>query len=99
MTTQPAPAEPDPPGFELPLLLFAGFRTLIDALHAELAAQGHPGVRPAYGFAMQAIGLNGATASEVGRRLGISKQAAGPLRPQVLEDRRGPGQRVDAERG
>ena len=77
MTTQPAPAEPDPPGFELPLLLFAGFRTLIDALHAELAAQGHPGVRPAYGFAMQAIGLNGATASEVGRRLGISKQAAG----------------------
>ena len=77
MAAQPAPAEPDPPGFELPLLLFAGFRTLIDALHAELAAQGHPGVRPAYGFAMQAIGLNGATASEVGRRLGISKQAAG----------------------
>src|SRR5262249_34663150 len=26
-------------------------------------------------------------------------QAAGPLRAQVLEDRRGPGQRVDAERG
>src|SRR5579863_3027030 len=67
----------DPPGFELPLLLFAGFRALIDALHSELAAQGHPGVRPAYGFAMQAIGLDGATASEVGRLLGISKQAAG----------------------
>src|SRR6516225_11631928 len=67
----------DPAGFELPLLLFAGFRSLIDALHAELAAQGHPDVRPAYGFAMQAIGPHGATASEVGRRLGISKQAAG----------------------
>jgi DNA-binding MarR family transcriptional regulator len=26
---------------------------------------------------MQAIGLDGATASELGRRLGISKQAAG----------------------
>ena len=77
MATPPAPAEPDPPGFELPLLLFAGFRALIDALHAELAIQGHPGVRPAYGFAMQAIGLDGATASEVGRMLGISKQAAG----------------------
>ena len=77
MATPPAPAEQDPPGFELPLLLFAGFRTLIDALHAELAAQGHPGVRPAHGFAMQAIGLDGATASEVGRLLGISKQAAG----------------------
>jgi len=73
-------ATPEPPqtaGFELPLLLFAGFRSLIDALHAELAAQGHPDVRPAYGFAMQAIGPHGATASEVGRRLGISKQAAG----------------------
>ncbi|MET8690622.1 MarR family transcriptional regulator [Streptomyces sp. NPDC004732] len=64
-------------GYELPLLLFAGFRTLIDRLHAELARQGHPDVRPAHGFAMQAIGSNGATASEVGRRLGVSKQAAG----------------------
>jgi DNA-binding MarR family transcriptional regulator len=67
----------DPPGFELPLLLFAGFRTLIDQLHAELADCGHPDVRPAYGFAMQAIGVRGASASEIGRRLGVSKQAAG----------------------
>ena len=65
------------PGYELPLLLFAGFRTLIDQLHAELAERGHPDVRPAYGFAMQAIGAHGASASEVGRRLGVSKQAAG----------------------
>ncbi|MET7761772.1 MarR family transcriptional regulator [Streptomyces sp. NPDC005393] len=65
------------PGFELPLLLFAGFRSLIDQLHAELARRGHPDVRPAYGFAMQAIGRDGATASELGRRLGVSKQAAG----------------------
>ncbi|WP_406401365.1 MarR family transcriptional regulator [Streptomyces sp. NBC_00879] len=67
----------DTPGYELPLLLFAGFRSLIDRLHAELAQQGHPDVRPAYGFAMQAIGAVGATASEIGRRLGVSKQAAG----------------------
>lgn len=65
------------PGFELPLLLFAGFRSLIDELHSELAARGHPQVRPAYGFAMQAIGRDGATASDIGRRLGVSKQAAG----------------------
>jgi DNA-binding MarR family transcriptional regulator len=64
-------------GYELPLLLFAGFRTLIDDLHAELARRGHPDVRPAYGFAMQAIGVRGATASEIGRRLGVTKQAAG----------------------
>lgn len=67
----------EPPGFELPLLLFAGFRAIIDELHAELAHRGHPDLRPAYGFAMQAIGVHGASASDVGRRLGVSKQAAG----------------------
>jgi DNA-binding MarR family transcriptional regulator len=66
-----------PPGFELPLLLLAGFRTLIDRLHAELAERGHPDVRPSYGFAMQSIGQRGATATEIGQRLGVSKQAAG----------------------
>ena len=64
-------------GFELPLLLFGGFRSIIDELHAELARRGHPDLRPAHGFAMQAIGLAGATATETGRRLGVSKQAAG----------------------
>jgi DNA-binding MarR family transcriptional regulator len=69
--------EPAPPGFELPLLLLGGFRVLIDRLHAELARRGHPDVRPAYGFAMQAIGMRGATGTEIGQRLGVSKQAAG----------------------
>ncbi|MCN9240632.1 MarR family winged helix-turn-helix transcriptional regulator [Streptomyces sp. RY43-2] len=64
-------------GYELPLLLFAGFRTLIDGVHAELARQGHPDARPAHGFALQAIGPDGAAASDIARRLGISKQAAG----------------------
>ena len=64
-------------GFELSMLLFAGFRSIIDELHAELARRGHPDLRPAHGFALQAIGLGGVTAAETGRRLGISKQAAG----------------------
>ncbi len=67
----------DSAGFVLPLLLLAGFRQLIDDLHAELGRRGHPGMRPAFGFAMQAIGTSGSTATEVGQRLGISKQAAG----------------------
>jgi DNA-binding MarR family transcriptional regulator len=75
----------DQPGWMLPLLLFGGFRTLIDRLHAELARQGHPDVRPAYGFAMQAIGRDGATASELGRRLGVSKQAAGKTVDRLVE--------------
>lgn len=67
----------DPPGFELPLRLFMGFRVLIDELHAELARQGHPDLRPMHGFVMQAIGTRGTTAADLGRRLGVSKQAAG----------------------
>jgi DNA-binding MarR family transcriptional regulator len=64
-------------GWELPLLLFGGFRTIVDALHVQLAREGHPDARPVHGFAMQAIGIGGATATELGRRLGVSKQAAG----------------------
>src|SRR6202161_4328807 len=59
------------------MFLFAWFRSIIDELHAELARRGHPDLRPAHGFALQAIGHGGATATEAGRRLGISKQAAG----------------------
>lgn len=66
----------DRPGHQLPLLLLGGFRTLIDDLHRELAERGHPEARPIHGFALQAIGSAGVTTSELGRRLGISKQGA-----------------------
>jgi len=63
-------------GFELPILLARAFRGLIDELHAELSERGHPDARPIHGFALQAIGTEGTTVSELGRRLGVSKQAA-----------------------
>ncbi|MEU1884518.1 MarR family winged helix-turn-helix transcriptional regulator [Micromonospora rifamycinica] len=69
--------DPQRPGFVLPLLLLAGFRSLVDDLHAELARQGHPELRPAHGFVLQAVGAQGTTASDLGHRLGVSKQAAG----------------------
>ena len=47
------------------------------AWSSRLARQGHPDVRPLHGFVFQAIGPHGTTAAELGRRLGISKQAAG----------------------
>jgi DNA-binding MarR family transcriptional regulator len=75
LTGRRAPAEP--PGFELPVRLLLGFRMLIDELHVELARQGHPDARPMHGFVFQAIGPDGTTAAELGRRLGVSKQAAG----------------------
>ena len=70
-------ATPSMSGGELALRLFATFRLFIDQLHDQLAASGHPGVRPAHGFALQAVGLRGATVGELGMRLGVSKQAAG----------------------
>lgn len=42
-----------------------------------MARHGHADVRPVHGFALQAIGPGGATAAELGRRLGVPKQAAG----------------------
>ena len=41
-----------------------------------LAERGHPDARPIHGFALQAIGREGVTTSELGRRLGVSKQGA-----------------------
>src|ERR1700742_5281683 len=73
------------PGYELPLLLLAGFRAVIDEAHRELAERGHPGLRPGHGFALQAVGTFGATATEVGRRLGVSKQAAGKTIDRLTE--------------
>jgi DNA-binding MarR family transcriptional regulator len=63
-------------GFELPILLLGAFRSLIDELHRTLAESGHSEARPLHGFALQAIGPDGTTTSELGRRLGVSKQAA-----------------------
>ena len=66
-----------PPGYELPLLLFGAFRSIVDATHADLAERGHPDLRPIHGFVFQAIGVRGTTAVELAARLGVSKQAAG----------------------
>lgn len=62
-------------GYELPLLLIGAFRQIIDELHAHLASLGFPDVRPAHGFALQAIG-DGVSITELGRRLDVTKQAA-----------------------
>jgi DNA-binding MarR family transcriptional regulator len=66
----------DDRGWELPLLLAAAFRAIVDDLHDQLAEAGHPGARPIHGFALQAVGPEGVTVSELGRRLGVTKQAA-----------------------
>ena len=63
-------------GADLALLLLGGFRTLVDAAAAELAERGHEDVRPVHDFAMRAIAAGADNASELGRRLSITKQSA-----------------------
>ncbi|HET6865910.1 MAG TPA: MarR family winged helix-turn-helix transcriptional regulator [Solirubrobacteraceae bacterium] len=63
-------------GWELPVLLAGAFRAIVEDLHEQLADAGHPGARPIHGFALQAVGRDGVTVSELGRRLGVTKQAA-----------------------
>ncbi|MFE6745773.1 MarR family winged helix-turn-helix transcriptional regulator [Kitasatospora purpeofusca] len=71
------------PGYELPLRLLFAFRTVIDELHERIAREGHPDLRPTHGFVFQAIGPHGTTAVELGKRLGVSKQAAGKTVEQL----------------
>lgn len=63
-------------GANLALLLLGGFRTLVDAVIVELARRGYDDVRPVHAFAMRAIASGADSASELGRRLSISKQSA-----------------------
>lgn len=49
---------------------------MVDAATAELAERGYPDFRPVLEFALRAITAGADNASELGRRLSVSKQAA-----------------------
>jgi len=63
-------------GADLALLLLSGFRSLADAATRELGARGYPDFRPSHEFAMRAILAGADSASDLGRRTSVSKQAA-----------------------
>jgi DNA-binding MarR family transcriptional regulator len=73
-------------GADLALLLLGGFRVLVDDAIAALADRGYEDVRPAHDFAMRAIAAGADNASELARRLSVSKQAAAKT-VAVLEER------------
>ena len=73
-------------GADLALLLLGGFRVLVDDAILELAERGYEDVRPVHDFAMRAIAAGANNASELGRRLSVSKQAAAKT-VAVLEER------------
>jgi DNA-binding MarR family transcriptional regulator len=73
-------------GADLALLLLGGFRVLVDDAVLELAKRGYEDVRPVHDFTMRAIAAGADNASELGRRLSVSKQAAAKT-VAVLEER------------
>jgi DNA-binding MarR family transcriptional regulator len=63
-------------GAELAMLLLAGFTAMVDEVVTELERRGHPGVTASHEFALQAVDGGAQNASELGRSLGVSRQAA-----------------------
>jgi DNA-binding MarR family transcriptional regulator len=63
-------------GGDLALLMLGGFRAMAERGSAELARRGYEDFRPVHDFALHSV-LNGAeNASELGRALSVTKQAA-----------------------
>ncbi len=83
-------------GANLTLLLLGAFRSLTQAATEQLASRGFEDFRPAHDFAMRAIAAGANNASELGRCLSISKQAAAKT-IALLEGRGYVGRDVDAQ--
>jgi DNA-binding MarR family transcriptional regulator len=63
-------------GADLALLLLGGYRSLVDTATSELALRGYEDFRHIHEFALRAIAGGADSASELGRRTSVSKQAA-----------------------
>jgi len=83
-------------GADLALLLLGGFRVLADRASAELAVRGYEDVRPVHDFALRAIMSGADSASELGRRMAVTKQAAAKT-IATLEERNYVRREIDPE--
>jgi DNA-binding MarR family transcriptional regulator len=72
-------------GPALALLLLGCYRKLVDAAVVGLAERGFKDVRPVHDFALRAIAAGADSASELGRSLSVSKQAAAKTIATLLE--------------
>ena len=88
----------DRSGANLALLLLGAFRSLAQQATEKLAALGFEDFRPAHDFAMRAIAAGADNASELGRRLAVSKQAAAKT-ISLLEERGYVSRNPDAKDG
>jgi DNA-binding MarR family transcriptional regulator len=67
-------------------LLSMAVSVSLERLHAELAAAGHPALRPAHGYALNAIMNGSSTASAIAPRLGMTKQGAAKVLQALLDE-------------
>ena len=58
---------------------------LVERAQDELERLGHPGIRPVHEFALRAVSDGARTTSDLGRQLGVSKQAAARTVTFLLE--------------
>ena len=67
-------------------LLSMAVTVALEELHTELAARGHGALRPAHGYALNAV-LNGrTTTSEIAPLLGMTKQGAAKLVQTLVDE-------------
>lgn len=67
------------PATELVTLLVGAVRGISQLFSDRMSAVGFEDVRPTHGFALTLVGEDGTTATELGRRLGMTKQSAGEV--------------------
>jgi len=68
-----------PPTPELVTLLVGAVRGISQLFSDRMTAARFDEIRPTHGFALTLIGEGGTTATELGRRLGMTKQSAGEV--------------------
>lgn len=72
-------------GADLALLLLGSYRRLVDTVIRELGERGYDGVRASHDFAMRAIEAGADNATELARRLAVTKQGAARTIETLLE--------------
>jgi DNA-binding MarR family transcriptional regulator len=72
-------------GADLALLLLGGYRSMVDTATTELAARGFEDFKPVHEFALRAIVAGADSASDLGRRTAVSKQAAAKTIAALVE--------------
>ncbi|PRY12235.1 MarR family winged helix-turn-helix transcriptional regulator [Kineococcus rhizosphaerae] len=72
-------------GADLALLLLGSYRNLVDEVVRELANRGYPDARPSHEYAIRAIRAGADSASDLARRLAVTKQAAAKTIAALVE--------------